>query len=505
MVGYVLLGFQTALQPMNLFYCFTGVLLGTLIGVLPGLGPVATISILLPITFKMPPIGAIIMLAGIYYGAQYGGSTTSILLNIPGESTSVITCLDGYQMARQGRAGVALGISALGSFFAGTCALIGMTFVAEPFSRLSIHFGPPEYFSLMILAFTILTYLVRGSMTKAVIMVLIGLALSYVGTDDITGTLRFTLGLMPLYDGFDLAPLVMGLFGISEIMKNVEQSIRQDVQKGEIGQLMPTLKDWARAKWSIVRGTVIGFLLGLIPGAGPVISPFASYTVEKRLSREPHQFGQGMIEGIAGPESANNASAQAAFIPLFSLGIPPNVTMAILFGALLIHGLQPGPLLMKEHPDFFWGVVISMYLGNIMLVILNLPLIPLWVRVLKVPYPILFPLISLFCLVGAYSMRNSSADILVMLFFGILGYMMQKLDYEGAPLVMAFVLGPVMELNLRRSLILSDGSFQIFFSRPISAGLMIATAIIMLLSLAPVLGLTRRNTQATQIKPPRAG
>jgi putative tricarboxylic transport membrane protein len=492
-VDYILLGFQTALQPLNLFYCFAGVLLGTLIGVLPGMGPVATISILLPITFKMPAIGAIIMLAGIYYGAQYGGSTTSILLNIPGEATSVITCLDGYKMARQGRAGAALGIAALGSFIAGTCALIGMTFVAGPVSRLAVYFGPPEYFSLMVLAFVILTYLVPGSMVKALIMVLIGLALSYVGTDDITGTLRFTFGLMPLFDGFDLAPLVMGLFGISEILTNIEGSIKQEVLETRIQHLMPTLKDWARAKWAIVRGTMIGFFLGLIPGAGPVISPFASYALEKRLSREPRKFGQGMIEGVAGPESANNASAQAAFIPLFSLGIPPNVTMAILFGALLIHGLQPGPLLMKEHPDFFWGVVISMYFGNVLLVILNLPLIPIWVRVLKVPYPVLFPLISLFCLVGAYSLRNSSADILIMLFFGVCGYLMRKVDYEGAPLVMAFVLGPLLELNLRRSLILSDGSFQIFFSRPIAAGLMLVTAIIFFVSLAPVIGLLRRT------------
>jgi len=491
-VDYILLGFQTALQPMNLFYCFTGVLLGTLIGILPGMGPVATISILLPITFKMPPIGAIIMLSGIYYGAQYGGSTTSILLNMPGEATSVITCLDGYKMARQGRAGAALGISALGSFIAGTCALIGMTLVAEPVSRLAVYFGPPEYFSLMILAFAILTYLVHGSMVKALIMVLIGLALSYVGTDDITGTLRFTFGLMPLYDGFDLAPLVMGLFGISEILTNIEISIKPDVLETDIRNLMPTLKDWTKAKWSIVRGTILGFFLGLIPGAGPVISPFASYTIEKRLSREPHKFGQGMIEGVAGPESANNASAQAAFIPLFSLGIPPNVTMAILFGALMIHGLQPGPLLMKEHPDFFWGVVISMYFGNFMLLILNLPLIPLWVKVLKVPYPILFPLISLFCLVGAYSLRNSAADIMIMLFFGVCGYFMRKADYEGAPLAMAFVLGPLLELNLRRSLILSDGSFQIFFTRPISAGLMLVTTSILLISIAPLIWRKRK-------------
>lgn len=495
MIDYMILGFQTAFQPMNIFYCFMGALLGTLIGILPGLGPVATISILLPITFKMPAIGAIIMLAGIYYGAQYGGSITSILLNIPGESTTVITCLDGYQMAKQGRAGAALGISAIGSFIAGTFALIGMTFIAEPFSMLAVRFGPPEFFSLMILAFVILSYLAHGSMIKALTMALIGLALSYVGTDDITGTLRFSFGLMPLYDGFDLAPLVMGLFGISEVLINIEQSVTQSVMKTKIKNLMPTLNDWAASKWAIARGTIIGFCLGVIPGAGPIISPFVAYTLEKRISRESHKFGTGMIAGVAGPESANNASAQSAFIPLFTLGIPPNVTMAILFGALMIHGLQPGPLMMKEHPDFFWGVVISMYLGNAFLLILNLPLIPMWVKVLKVPYPVLFPMIALFCLVGAYSLRNSSYDILIMLFFGVIGYLMRKLNYEAAPLVMAFVLGPLMELNLRRSLILSDGSFQIFLSRSISAGFLLIAAIIILISLGPLIRLKRRKTR----------
>jgi putative tricarboxylic transport membrane protein len=480
---------------MNLLYCFVGVLLGTLIGVLPGIGPVATISILLPITYKIPPIAAIIMLAGIYYGAQYGGSTTSILLNIPGEATSVITCLDGYQMARQGRAGPALGMAAMGSFLAGTLSLMGLTFLAVPFSRVALGFGPPEYFSLMVLALVILAYLAHGSMLKAVIMALFGLTLTYVGTDNITGTLRFTFGIMHLADGFDLVPLVMGLFGISEVLVNVEQTWSQDVLKARIANLMPSVQDWIRCRWAIVRGTVLGFLLGLLPGAGPVVSSFLSYTVEKRLSKTPERFGTGMIEGVAGPESANNASAQGAFIPLFTLGIPPNVTMAILFGALMIHGLQPGPLLIKEHPDFFWGVVVSMYLGNIMLVVLNLPLIPLWVRVLRVPYPILFPLIVLFCLVGAYSLNSSANDILIMMVFGILGYLMRKLQYEGAPLVMAFVLGPLLELNLRRSLIVSDGSLAIFVARPISAVILAVAAAVLLSSFVPRL---RRGKPASQ-------
>jgi putative tricarboxylic transport membrane protein len=427
------------------------------------------------------------MLAGIYYGAMYGGSTTSILLNIPGEATTVITCLDGYQMAKQGRAGPALGVAAIGSFIAGTISLLGLTFLALPFSEIAVRFGPPEYFSLMILALLILAYLAHGSMLKAVIMALFGLILTYVGTDNITGSQRFTFGYVELSDGFDLVPLVMGLFGISEVLLNVEQTLSQEVLKTQIKNLLPTRQDWAKATGAIFRGTAIGFFLGILPGAGPVISSFVSYTVEKKLSPYPERFGTGVIEGVAGPESANNASAQGAFIPLLTLGVPPNVTMAILFGALMIHGLAPGPLLMKAHPDFFWGVVTSMYLGNIMLVFLNLPLIPLWVRVLKVPYPILFPLIVLFCVVGAYSLNNSASDILVMTGFGILGYLMKKLKYEGAPLVMAFVLGPMLELNLRRSLIVSDGSFTIFFTRPLSAVILVSALLILSFSFLPKL------------------
>lgn len=483
----IFLGFSTAIQIENLAYCFIGVLFGTLIGVLPGLGPVATISILLPITFKMTPIPAIIMLAGIYYGAQYGGSTTSILLNIPGEATTVITCLDGYRMAKNGRAGPALGIAAIGSFIAGTISLIGLTLLAEPFASIAIRFGPPEYFALMILSLIVLIYLAQGSMIKGVMVALLGLILSYVGTDTITGTPRFTFKMLTLYDGLDLVPLVMGLFGIAEVLVNLEQELTQDILKTKIKNVFPSLKDWAKVKWPIVRGTTLGFFLGLLPGAGPVISSFVSYTVEKRLSDHPEKFGTGMIEGVAAPESANNASAQAAFIPLFTLGIPPNVTMAILFGALMIHGLQPGPLLIQEHPDFFWGVVVSMYIGNIFLVILNLPLIPLWVRVLRIPYPLLFPLILLFCMIGAYSLRNSTADILIMVIFGIAGYLMRKLRYEAAPLVMAFVLGPLLELNLRRALIMSDGSFSIFFLRPISSVILIVAIIIFGISIFPII------------------
>jgi len=468
-LSHILLGLQISFEPINLFYCFIGVFVGTLIGVLPGIGPVGTISILLPITIKISPVSAIIMLAGIYYGAQYGGSTTSILLNIPGEASTVITCLDGYQMARQGRAGSALGIAAWGSFIAGTISLLGLTFLAYPLSRFALKFGPPEFFSLMVLALIILTYLAQGPLLKALIMALFGLILSFVGSDIVSGQLRFTFGILDLSDGLGLIPVVMGLFGIAEVLVNLEQAVSHEVYDAKIKSLFPTIADWKKAKWPIVRGTLIGFFLGILPGAGPIVSSFISYTLEKKISKYPEKFGTGVIEGVAAPESANNASAQGAFIPLFTLGIPPNATMAILFGALVIYGLQPGPLLIKEHPDFFWGVIVSMYIGNIMLLVLNLPLIPLWVRLLKVPYSFLFPLIILFCLIGSYSLSNSVFDAAVMVVFGVIGYLMRKFKYEGAPLVMAFVLGPLLEQSLRRSLIVSGGSFSIFITRPISA------------------------------------
>jgi putative tricarboxylic transport membrane protein len=493
----ILLGFEVSLQPANLLFCFIGVFLGTLIGVLPGIGPVATISVLLPITVRLSPISAIIMLAGIYYGAQYGGSTTSILLNMPGEATTVVTCLDGYQMARQGRAGPALGIAAIGSFAAGTLSLIGLTFLAYPFTSFALRFGPPEYFSIMVLALVVLSYLAQGARLKSFIMAVVGLILSYVGTDIVSGQLRFTFDILDLSDGIGLVPIVMGLFGISEILVNVERTIGQEVFETKIRNLLPTAHDWARAKWAILRGTFIGFFLGILPGAGPIISSFVSYTVEKRFSKHPEKFGTGVIEGVAAPESANNASAQGAFIPLLTLGIPPNVTMAILFGALVIYGLQPGPLLVKEHPDFFWGIIVSMYIGNVLLLVLNLPLIPLWVQVLKVPYPILFPIIILFCLIGSYSLNNSVFDPVMMIFFGIAGYLMRKFRYEGAPLVMAFVLGPLLEQNLRRSLIISGGSFSIFVTRPLSAVILMVAFILLLSSF--LTNLRRRESKSEEI------
>lgn len=467
-LNFIFLGLQIALQPINLFYCFVGVFIGTLIGVLPGIGPVGAMSLLLPATFRISPIGAIIMLAGIYYGAQYGGSTTSILVNIPGEASTVITCLDGYQMARKGRAGPALGISAIGSFIAGTLAIVGLMFVASPLAKTALKFGPPEYFSLMCLGLVILTFLTQTSMYKALMMALLGLLLGFVGLDLFTAIPRFTFGRNELMDGVGIVPLVMGLFGISEILINLEQPLKREIYETKIKGLFPTIKDWAVAKWAILRGTVIGFFLGILPGGGAVLASFVSYGVEKRFSKYPERFGTGVIEGVAAPESANNAAAQASFIPLLSLGIPPNVVMAVLFGGLLIHGIQPGPLLIQKHPDLFWGVVMSMYVGNAMLLALNLPLIGMWVKVLKVPYVILFPLILLFCLIGVYSINNSVFDIYLMILFGVVGYLMQKFRFEPAPLALAYVLAPILETALRQSLNISGGSFSIFFIRPIS-------------------------------------
>jgi putative tricarboxylic transport membrane protein len=462
-------GFAVCLSLSNLFYCFIGVFIGTLIGVLPGIGPVGTISLLLAATLHQSPTTAIIMLAGIYYGAMYGGSTTSILVNIPGEAASVITCLDGYQMARKGRAGAALAISAIGSFIAGTFGIIGLMFLAYPLSKMALRFGPPEFFSLGCLGLAILTYLARGSMLKALSMALLGILLSSIGIDVTSGLPRFTFDMAPLMDGVGLVPMAMGVFGISEVILNLEEGVRRDVFQTKIKGLLLNRAEWRRSRAPILRGTILGFFLGILPGGGTVVSSILSYGVEKKLSKEPEKFGTGMIEGVAGPEAANNSAVGGAFIPLFTLGIPPNVTMAVLLGALMMHGVAPGPLLIKEHPEIFWGTVASMYIGNIMLLILNLPLIGLWVKVLKVPYRVLFPLILLFCIIGAYSLNNTTFDVAVMVFFGFVGYLMKKFEYEPAPMLLAFVLGPMMEQALRQSLGLSYGSFTIFFTRPICA------------------------------------
>jgi putative tricarboxylic transport membrane protein len=471
----ILFGFSVCLQPINLFYCFVGVFVGTLIGVLPGVGPVATISMLLPATFKMSPVGAIIMLAGIYYGAMYGGSTTSILVNIPGEVASVVTCLDGYQMARKGRAGPALGIAALGSFIAGTFSVLALTFLAPPLAKIAIQFGPPEYFSLMVLGVTMIIYLAHGSMIKALMSACVGLILSYVGLDNISGYERFTYGIPTLEDGIGLVPVAMGLFGIGEVLINIEESIaKREIFRAKLSNLMPTGKDWKDSAMPITRGSIIGFFLGVLPGGGHVLASFASYAIEKRFSKHPEKFGQGAIEGVAGPESANNAGAGGQFIPLLTLGIPASPVMALMLGALIIFGLQPGPMLMARSPDLFWGVIISMYIGNIMLLVLNLPAIGLWVQVLRIPYPFLFPLILLFCLIGSYSLSNNKYDVLVMVIFGVVGYLIKKVRFEGAPLLLGMVLGLMMEDALRQALIISGGSFLIFIERPISAGFILA-------------------------------
>lgn len=478
----IFFGFQVALEPTNIFFCAIGVFLGTLIGVLPGIGPAGAIALLLPSTFGTTPTSAIIMLSGIFYGAMYGGSTTSILLNIPGEAASVMTCVDGYQMALQGRAGPALGISAWGSFIAGTLSTIGLMVISSPLADAAMTLGPPEYFSLMCLGLLIISYLAQGSILKALMMALVGLLLGNIGPHIVTGLPRFTLGIDELMDGVGIIPLIMGLFGISEVLINIEQTIQnREIFKTRVSHLWPSIKDWGEAKWAILRGSAIGFFIGIIPGGGAVLSTFASYAVEKKVSKHPEKFGKGAIEGVAGPESANNAAATGSLIPLLSLGIPPNAIMAMLFAALLIHGLQPGPLLLKNNPDLFWGLVASLYLGNVMLLILNLPLIGIWVQVLKIPLGILFPMILLFCIIGVYSVNNSTFDLFLMLLFGLMGYLARKFGYECAPLVLAFVISPIMETSLHQSILLSDRGFMIFITRPISV-ITLGFALLLLIS-----------------------
>jgi putative tricarboxylic transport membrane protein len=479
----VAFGFAVTLEPLNLFACFVGVFIGTLIGVLPGIGPVATMSILFPATYAMSPTASIIMMAGIYYGAMYGGSTTSILVNIPGEAASVITCLDGYQMARQGRAGPALGIAAFGSFIAGTLSVLGIMMLAPPLARVALDFGPPEIFTLLLMGFTMIAYLTSGSRLKAVAMALVGFFLGTVGLDPITATERFTLGTVTLTDGVGLVPMIMGLFGISEVLLNLEEGADNEVFTTQVKGLFPTREDWKRSMAPIGRGSVLGFFLGILPGIGAIIPTFISYALERRLSKTPERFGRGAIEGVAGPESANNAATGGSMIPLLTLGIAPNVVMAVLLGAFLVHGVQPGPLLIREHPEIFWGVIASMYIGNAMLLVLNLPLIGLWVQLLKVPYAILFPLILLFCVIGVYSVSSNIWDIVMMLAFGVVGYFMKKLDYEPAPLVLAYVLGRLAEESIRQSLLLSRGSPAIFIERPIAAAFLVAA---LLVALAPL-------------------
>jgi putative tricarboxylic transport membrane protein len=479
------LGFGVAFSFQNLTYALLGCLLGTLIGVLPGIGPVATIAMLLPITFHLPPTASLIMLAGIYYGAQYGGSTTSILVNLPGEAASVVTCLDGYQMARKGRAGAALSISAVGSFFAGTVGTFIIVMFAEPLTRMAQKFGPADYCSLMALGLVAAVILASGSVIKAIAMIFLGLLFGLVGTDVNTGAQRFTFDIPELSDGIDFAPIAMGLFGIAEIVVNLERHLSRSGGTIKVGSLWPTGEEIRRAIPAALRGTLLGSALGVLPGGGPTLGAFSAYTLEKKISKNPSEFGKGAVEGVASPEAANNAAAQTSFIPMLTLGIPSNAVMALMVGAMIIQGIQPGPEVMTKKPDLFWGMIASMWIGNAMLVIINLPLIGMWVRLLTVPYRFLYPAILLFCCIGAYSLQNSTFHVLMVAIFGVVGYIFLKLGCEGAPFLLGLVLGPQMEEYFRRAMLLSRGDPMVFLQRPISLGLLITTAFLLLLMALP--------------------
>jgi TctA family transporter len=488
------LGFDVALAGVNLLYCLIGVTLGTFIGVLPGLGPLVTISMLLPITFNLPPTAGLIMLAGIYYGASYGGSTTAILVNLPGESSSVVTCLDGHAMARQGRAGPALAIAALSSFFAGTVATALIALFAPPLAGWALSFGSPEYFSLMLVGLLTAAALAHGSILKSIAMVVLGLLLGIIGTDVDTGTYRLTFGVPELIDGLSFVVIAMGMFGIADIVVNLEKGDTREVFTSKVGSLMPSLKDLRESWAAALRGTAIGSFLGVLPGAGTTISSFLAYIAEKRVARDPSRFGKGAIEGVAGPEAANNAAAQTSFIPTLTLGVPGSGTMALMLGALTIYGIQPGPRVMTGHPDLFWGLVVSMWIGNLILVVLNLPLVGIWVQMLKAPYRMLYPSIVVLCCVGAYTLASSTTDVILMAVFGVAGYVLVRLDCEPAPLLLGFVLGPMMEENLRRSMLLSRGDPSIFVTQPISLALLIA-AVLMLASLV-LPSIRKKRTEA---------
>jgi TctA family transporter len=486
-------GFGAAASLQNLFFCLVGCLLGTLIGVLPGIGPVATIAMLLPVTYGLSPLAALIMLAGIYYGAQYGGSTTSILVNIPGEVSSIVTCLDGHPMAREGRAGPALAISALGSFFAGCVGTLVITGFAPILAAFSQKFTSVEYFSLMVLGLLSAVVLARGSLVKAIAMIFVGLLLGLAGTDVETGTARYTFGVPEFFDGIGFLPLVMGLFGINEVMENLERPQARQLVTSKIKHLWLTRQDFREAWPAVLRGTGLGSLLGILPGAGALLASFASYTLEKKIARDPSRFGRGAIQGVAGPESANNAAAQTSFIPLLTLGLPSNVVMAVMMGAMIIQGIAPGAAVIDKRPDLFWGMIASMWFGNLMLLVINLPLIGIWVRLLNVPYRLLFPCILVFCLIGIYTVNNSVTDILMTAIFAAFGYVLNKFRCEPAPLVLGFILGPLMEENFRRSMVLSRGNPFIFIFRPISLTLLVMAAIILLLVVLPQFRKTREQ------------
>ena len=498
LLGNLALGFSIAVTPLNLFYAFLGSLIGTLIGVLPGMGPVAAIAMLLPATYGLPPVTALIMLAGIYYGASYGGSTTAILINLPGEMSSVVTVLDGHQMARQGRAGAALCIAALGSFFAGTIATMVIAAFAPPLADVALKFDAAEYFSLMVLGLISAVALAHGSVLKAVLMTLLGLLLGTVGTDVNTGMARFSFNRPELIDGIGFVAITMGLFAFAEIALNLERTTRREVVAARIGSLWITWSEFRQSFPAVLRGSAIGSMLGILPGGGATLSAFASYTTEKRLATDPSRFGRGAIEGVAGPESANNAGAQTSFIPMLTLGIPSNAVMALMIGALIIHEIQPGPEIMTKTPELFWGLIASMWVGNAMLVILNLPLIGLWVKLLSVPYRLLYPLVLLCCAIGAFSTSNNMFDVWVAVVFGFLGYVLLKLGCEPAPLLLGYILGPMLEENLRRALVLSRGDYTVFVTRPISLAMLILGGGLLVLILLPAV---RRRREAVFQEP----
>jgi len=487
------LGFDTAFTLQNLMYCLIGCVLGTLIGVLPGLGPIATIAMLLPATYALPPIAALIMLAGIYYGSQYGGSTTAILLNIPGETSSVVTAIDGYQMARNGRAGVALFTAGMGSFFAGCVATLVLAAFATPLSQLAFKFGPAEYFSLMVLGLIGAVVLASGSLIKAIGMIILGLLMGIIGTDVNSGVSRYAFDIPELSDGIGFVAVAMGVFGFAEIMGNLEKTGDDEGFLNKLTTMIPTKTDIKRMIPSILRGTAIGSILGILPGGGAALAAFGAYSVEKKSSKYSHEFGKGAIEGVAGPESANNAAAQTSFIPLLTLGIPPNAVMALMVGAMTIHNIQPGPQVMTSNPALFWGLIASMWIGNVMLILLNLPLIGIWVKLLKIPYRFLYPAILVFCCIGVYTVNNTVFDVYVTAGFGLIGYLFFKLGCEPPPLLLGFVLGPMMEENFRRALLLSRGDFTTFLTRPLSLGLLIAAALLVVIVALPAVKKTREE------------
>ncbi|MDP3040328.1 MAG: tripartite tricarboxylate transporter permease [Deltaproteobacteria bacterium] len=483
----LVLGFSTVFTPANIFYALVGCLIGTMVGVLPGVGPLAGISMLLPTTFGLNPTSAIILLAGIYYGAMYGGSTTSILMRIPGEAASVVTCIDGYAMAQKGRAGPALAIAAIGSYIAGTLSVVGLMFLAPPLAKFALGFGPPEYFSLLLCGLIVLSYMTGGSIVKNLAMIVLGLMFGMIGIDQMTGYFRFSYGLVALGDGIGIVPVAVGLFGISEILTTAGQSEKKEVLKPRLRDLLPSKQEFKDSVGPIGRGTILGFLIGIIPGSAHIISTFVSYAMERRLSKHPERFGKGAIEGVAGPESANNAASEGALVPMLALGVPTGPIPAVLLAALMVHGINPGPLFIKEQPVIFWGLIASMYVGNMVLLLLNLPMVGLFVNFLRIPYRILYPTILMFCVVGVYAVNSSLVDVGIMSVMGIIGYLLRKFDFETAPIILGVVLAPIIEFSFRQALAMSNGDYMIFIQRPISAVFLVVVLVMILLGLKPLI------------------